>query len=86
MMLFLRGFFKAGVFPTLLVALGGCSWVPTDGPYAHQVRQNAAYSDEQLIQTDKPTALPYALVKLTPEIVSILGRYEPRGLSGAFPD
>lgn len=30
--------------------------------------------------------LPYAVVKLTPEAVSIVGRFEPRGLSGVFPD
>ncbi|UTD27949.1 sugar ABC transporter substrate-binding protein [Bradyrhizobium sp. WD16] len=33
----------------------------------------------------EPAALPYALVKLTPEVVRILGRYTPR-LSSAFAD
>jgi polysaccharide export outer membrane protein len=74
------------VVPALAVVLSGCSWIPTDGPYAHQVRTNATSTDENLISVDKPTAIPYALVKLTPEIVSIVGRYEPRGLAGAFPD
>jgi polysaccharide export outer membrane protein len=30
--------------------------------------------------------VPYALVKLTPEAVSKIANYEPRGLAGAFPD
>ncbi|WP_225703690.1 polysaccharide biosynthesis/export family protein [Bradyrhizobium cenepequi] len=33
----------------------------------------------------EPAALPYALVKLTPEVVEVLGRYTPR-LSSAFAD
>jgi polysaccharide export outer membrane protein len=35
---------------------------------------------------DGPASIPYALVKLTPEVVSQVARYEPRGLSGVFPD
>jgi len=84
----LRAFIRLGIVcaSLLAVALGGCSWVPTDGPYAHQVRLNATSTDEPAVSTDKPTAIPYALVKLTPEIVSIVSRFEPRGLAGAFPD
>ena len=63
----------------------GCSWVPTDGPYAHQIRLNATSTDAPAISVDTP-AIPYALVKLTPDIVSMVGRYEPRGLAGTFPD
>lgn len=68
-------------FPALALALGGCSWVPTTGPYAHQVRLNA-----DATAPTEASHLPYALVKLTPETVSIVGRFEPRGLSGVFPD
>lgn len=35
---------------------------------------------------DTSSKLPYAVVKLTPETVSALARFEPRGLSGVFPD
>jgi polysaccharide export outer membrane protein len=69
----------------LALVLGGCSWVPTDGPYAHQIRLNATSTDAPAISVDTP-AIPYALIKLTPDIVSMVGRYEPRGLAGAFPD
>lgn len=68
-------------FLILAIALGGCSWVPTTGPYAHQIRANADAKAPV-----EESHLPYALVKLTPETVSIVGRYEPRGLAGVFPD
>jgi polysaccharide export outer membrane protein len=54
--------------------LGGCALVPASGPADYDIKAEAS-----------PT-VPYALVKLTSETVSLLGRYEPRGLSGAFPD
>lgn len=75
-------------FPSLLIAaigaalLGGCAWVPTSGPYAHQVRLHATST----APTKGASHLPYALVKLTPETVSIVAHYEPRGLAGVFPD
>jgi polysaccharide export outer membrane protein len=41
--------------------------------------------DIRTSQAGEPESLPYALVKLTPEVVRILGRYTPR-LSTAFAD
>jgi polysaccharide export outer membrane protein len=58
----------------LVLLLGGCSFIPSSGPQAEDVKKGGS-----------PT-IPYALVKLTAETVSIVGRYEPRGLSGTFPD
>jgi polysaccharide biosynthesis/export protein len=52
----------------------GCALIPTSGPASIDVAAGTS-----------PT-VPYALVKLTPETISIIGRYEPRGLAGAFPD
>src|SRR5579871_1649872 len=72
--------FRAAVFVAIVSALGGCAWVPTDGPYAHQIRSGSSST------TPTPAPIPYALVKLDPEIVSTVGSYEPRGLSGVFPD
>src|SRR3954463_10902979 len=69
------------VFSILAVALGACSWVPTTGPYAHQIIANADAKAPA-----EGSHLPYAVVKLTPETVSMVGRFEPRGLSGVFPD
>jgi len=77
---------KALVLPTILVALGGCSWTPTAGPLGHQVKGDATSTVGPVGLADGPASIPYALVKLTPEIVSLVGRYEPRGLSGVFPD
>lgn len=54
--------------------LGGCALVPASGPADYDIKAVAS-----------PT-IPYALVKLTSETVSTLAHYEPRGLSGAFPD
>src|ERR1700686_2512966 len=53
--------------------LGACSLVPTSGPASYDVESGVS-----------PT-VPYALVKLTPETLSIITGYEPRGLAGAFP-
>jgi polysaccharide export outer membrane protein len=65
---------RAVLFPVIVVALGGCSLIPASGPYSDAVKAEAS-----------PT-VPYALVKLNSETASIIGRYEPRGLAGAFPD
>jgi polysaccharide export outer membrane protein len=51
--------------------------MPTSGPQSFDVRTGQAGGEE--------ASLPYALVKLTPEVVRILGRYTPR-LSTAFAD
>jgi polysaccharide biosynthesis/export protein len=50
--------------------------MPVDGPESMDIRSQRAGADE---------SLPYALVKLTPEVVRVLGRYTPR-LSTAFAD
>lgn len=55
--------------------------MPTNGPYSGPVRWNATATAPAVA-----TKIQYALVKLTPETVSIVGRYEPRGLAGVFPD
>lgn len=68
-------------FPVVAIALGGCTWVPASGPYAHQVRMNA-----DATAPETASKLKYAVVKLTPETVSALARFEPRGLAGVFPD
>jgi polysaccharide export outer membrane protein len=69
--------------PTRLVALSflalscaGCSLIPADGPQSTDIRAS---------QAGAPESLPYALVKMTPEVVRILGQYTPR-LSRAFAD
>ena len=55
----------------------GCIITPGSGPLGADVQRAKEGSE--------PAALPYALVKLTPEIVNILGQHVPR-LSTAFAD
>ena len=69
----------SGQFRAVFVAAGallvsGCSLVPASGPADYNIRAESS-----------PT-IPYALVKLTPETVSTVAHYEPRGLAGVFPD
>jgi polysaccharide export outer membrane protein len=61
----------------LALSGAGCSIMPATGPQAFDVRASSEGSD--------PASLPYALVKLAPEVVSILGHYSP-ALSSAFAD
>jgi polysaccharide export outer membrane protein len=51
--------------------------MPASGPQSHEVQTE----QHDLV----PASLPYALVRLTPEVVRVLGRYSPR-LSTAFAD
>jgi polysaccharide biosynthesis/export protein len=60
----------------LALACAGCSIMPAYGPQSMDIRSSEAGTAE---------SLPYALVKLTPEVVHVLGRYTPR-LSTAFAD
>jgi polysaccharide biosynthesis/export protein len=55
----------------------GCAIVPATGPQGGEVFSDA--------DGNAPVAVPYALVKITPEVVRVLGRYSPR-LSTAFAD
>lgn len=58
------------------LSCAGCSIMPSSGPQDIDIRTS---------QAGEPDSLPYALVKLTPEVVRVLGRYTPR-LSTAFAD
>src|ERR1700730_18096927 len=69
-----RQLLRAVLVATGVVLLGGCALVPTSGPASYDIKSGSS-----------PT-VTYALVKMTPETVAIIGRYEPRGLAGAFPD
>jgi len=66
-----------GLLPllALLVGTGGCALMPTSGPYSWTIRAG---------QRDRES-LPYALVRVTPQVVDILARAVPR-LANAFSD
>jgi polysaccharide export outer membrane protein len=53
---------------TLLAALGGCGWLPADGP---------AVTDILAGQRD-PMSLRYAIVKVTPKTIEVLSKNLPR--------
>jgi polysaccharide export outer membrane protein len=54
--------------------LGGCGFIPMAGPASLDVKNEAT------------TTLPFAVVKLTPEAVHMLEKFEPNGLPGILGD
>jgi polysaccharide export outer membrane protein len=60
---------------SLVIALAGCNAMPVSGPQSWDIKSG------QNLDVD---GLPYALIRLTPEAVDILGRVEPSGMAGAF--
>lgn len=64
------------VAAVLASLLGACSTLPSSGPTAASLRDDDASTD----------AVPFALVNLNQTTVDVLGRYEPKGLAGAFTD
>src|SRR5471030_2291801 len=59
----------------VLLASGGCTFLPSSGPATQEVVNN--------IQTG-PEALPYSLVRLTPDVLEVLAANRPR-FGRAFP-
>jgi polysaccharide biosynthesis/export protein len=74
----MRGRLLFASLSTLAVALGcaSCSFMPGTGPESFDIRAG---------QVNDPNHLPYALVKLTPQVVDLLAQYNPR-LTAAFAD
>lgn len=72
-MIDLKSLAVAAVMASLL---GACSTLPSSGPTAASLRDDDASAD----------AVPFALVNLNQNTVDVLGRYEPKGLAGAFTD
>lgn len=60
---------------TLALLSAGCAIMPATGPQGGDILNHS--------EGGEPVALPYALVKVTPETVRVLDRYAPR-LSTAF--
>ncbi len=74
-----RSFRKSLVIASAFL-LGGCSLMPANGPAGDDVVSASTDRVSRAAQS-----LPYALVRLTPEIVEILDQYEPR-FSNSFTD
>jgi len=67
----------AAAIAALALLSAGCSIVPSTGPQGADVVNQS--------EGGEPVALPYALVRVTPDVVRVLGRYSPQ-LSTAFAD
>jgi len=61
----------------LAVLGGGCAIMPTTGPAIEEINQSQ--------QTSDPDRLPYALVKVTPQVIDVLATWTPR-IAGTFSD
>ena len=72
-MIALRQAFRVLLALAAVGLFSGCAMMPSSGPAEFDVDNMGSKN------------IPYALVKLTPESVSIVSHYEPRGLAGAFP-
>ncbi|MGC2778149.1 MAG: polysaccharide biosynthesis/export family protein [Bradyrhizobium sp.] len=71
---------RALVASALLVALPACSWLPGTGPTSDAVNDNATAS------VRSTTALPYALVDVSPETIGFLSQPNLITFQGVFPD
>jgi len=68
--------FNCLVGSSLALILAGCGTItPSSGPQSDDIRSQYTESGPD-----------YSLVKVTPEIISVLHKYEPKGLAGAFTD
>ena len=59
----------------MAIAVGGCSYFPSSGP-------NSVAVDTGFFTS----AVNYALVKLTPDVVKVLGEYGPLSIAATFGD
>src|SRR5690242_8174359 len=72
--------FRNGLLIASALGLSGCALMPANGPAGTDVVTASAAIVPPAVQT-----LPYALVRLTPELIEALDRYEPR-FSNSFTD
>jgi polysaccharide export outer membrane protein len=71
-----RRLFSAVFVLVAASALAACWELPTSGPTG---------ADVKAVQPDRPDLLPYALVKVTPQVESILASFAPRLAASAGP-
>src|ERR1019366_7949910 len=63
--------FRILIFLVLIVTgatVGGCAWMPSSGPSGDEVHAGQQY----------PESIPYAVVKVTPEVERVLAANAPR--------
>jgi polysaccharide export outer membrane protein len=64
----------ACVLTGAVLATAGCGYLPAAGPRSWDIRSH----------TQEAGSLPYALVKMTPEVVHVLAETEPMSIAMAF--
>jgi polysaccharide biosynthesis/export protein len=69
--------------PSCLVLIGalfvsGCHFLPASGPYGTQFKPDA--------ESQNPEALPYELIKVTPEVLAHISQGSAPSLAGTFTD
>jgi len=62
---------RVGALGLALIA-SACTILPADGP------------NSVAVQTGITSSIPYAVVRLTPEVIGVLTKFEPAGLAGVF--
>ena len=77
---FLRSY-AAGLTAAAVMALGGCAFLPGDGPRGESVERNATAK----VEVSRDDKLPYCLVPLTPTTLSVAKLSQPR-FAGRFDD
>ena len=70
-------FAHIAILGILALAGGACSIMPATGPEIGEIYRGG--------NSDDPTRLPYALVKITPQVIDTLASYAPR-IGTVFPD
>lgn len=71
----------AGIASATLLALGGCAFLPADGPRGESVERDAAAK----VEVSRDDKLAYCLVPLTPTTLSVAKLSQPR-FAGRFDD
>lgn len=71
-----RKLFSAAFVVGIAFSASACSQLPSNGP---------ASSDVRAVQPDSPDLLPYALVRVTPEVERVLSDFAPRLAASSGP-
>lgn len=67
--MFIKGLVRSGLIAAVTWSSAACTLMPTNGPAPDAVRSSEASSE---------ISLPYALIKVTPEVERVLASYAPR--------
>ena len=76
-MVWVRLLVRLAMLGLLAIAGGACSIMPTSGPEIGEIYRGGNPAD--------PERLPYALVRITPQVIDVLANHAPR-IGTVFPD